>query len=511
MPRVSPAFWASLAIVLPFVAWGAVSADSLADTAAACRAFLVDRFGWFYLLTASGVLVLVVALAVSRFGTVRLGGDEERPEYSTRAWFAMLFSAGMGIGLVFWGVAEPVAHYTAPPEADPGTNEAAREALRYSFFHWGLHPWAIYAALALALAYARFRKGAPATVSAALRPVLGARADGALGRVVDVTAVVATVFGVATSLGLGAAQVNGGLAALDDRIPVSDGVQLAVIALVTLLFLASALSGIGRGIKWLSAANMVLALSLLCFVLVTSGRANALVGVFTTTLGGYLTELPTMSLQAGPFDADRSTWINQWTIFYWAWWISWSPFVASFIARVSRGRTIREFVAGVLAVPTLMSGLWFSVFGGAGVLAERDSGALGGLGTESQLFALLDGLPGGTIAAAGAVVLVTTFFITSADSATFVLGSFSTPGGRDPHRLVTVAWGVLISAAAAVLLVGGGLEGLQTASIVSAFPFALVLLVAVASLTKALRTDVGPGHRGQQAVDEHPVTVGAGR
>ncbi|MGY1745556.1 BCCT family transporter [Blastococcus sp. SYSU D00695] len=491
MRRTSVVFWASLAVVLPFVAWGAAAPASLAVAAEATRSFVVDRFGWFYLLTASGLLVAVVALAASRFGRIRLGRDDERPEYSTGAWFAMLFSAGMGIGLVFWGVAEPVSHYLAPSTAEPGTTQAARDALRYSFFHWGLHPWAVYAVLALALAYARFRRGWKATISGALRPLLGDRVDGWLGTVVDVVAVVATVFGVATSLGLGAAQVNGGLATLVSGIDLYSGTQLAVIAVVTVLFLASAMSGLDRGIKWLSSANVLLAVGLLLFVLFTAPTGR-LVGAFTTTLGSYVTELPTMSLQTGPFDPARSQWINAWTIFYWAWWISWSPFVATFIARISRGRTIREFVVGVLAVPTLLSGLWFSVFGAAGILAEQDGAGLSGQRTESQLFGLLDTLPWGVVAGVGAMVLIVTFFVTSADSATFVLGSLSTREGRDPARSVTVVWGLVIAASAAVLLVSGGLGGVQTASIVAAFPFAIVLLLVLVSLTKALHGERPP-------------------
>jgi glycine betaine transporter len=248
----------------------------------------------------------------------------------------------------------------------------------------------------------------------------------------------------------------------------------------------SAMSGLDRGIKWLSTANVVLAALLLLFVLFT-GPTGRLVGAFTTTLGAYVTELPTMSLQTGPFDSDRSTWINGWTVFYWAWWISWSPFVATFIARISRGRTIREFVIGVLAVPTLLSGLWFSVFGGAGILAEQDGAGLADQGTESQLFGLLSTLPGGVVAGIGAMILIVTFFVTSADSATFVLGSLSTRDGRDPARPVTVVWGLVIAASAAVLLVSGGLTGLQTASIVAAFPFAVVLLLTFVSLVRALR------------------------
>ncbi|WP_409331776.1 BCCT family transporter [Trujillonella humicola] len=491
MRRTSVVFWASLALVLPFVLWGALSPETLSSGAEAARTFVVDRFGWFYLLTASGLLIGVIALAASRYGRVRLGADDERPEYSTGAWFAMLFSAGMGIGLVFWGVAEPVSHLLAPPTAEPGSTEAARDALRYSFFHWGLHPWAIYAVLALALAYARFRRGWKATVSGALRPLLGDRVDGPLGVAVDTVAVVATVFGVATSLGLGAAQINGGLAALAGGIAVEPGVQLAIIAVITVLFLVSALSGLDRGIKWLSSANVVLAVGLLLFVLLTA-QSGRLLGAFTTTLGGYLSELPAMSLQTGPFDTARSEWINGWTVFYWAWWISWSPFVATFIARISRGRTVREFVVGVLAVPTALSGLWFSVFGGAGVLAERDGAELSEQGAESQLFGLLATLPGGVVAGIGAMILIVTFFVTSADSATFVLGSLSSREGRDPARSVTVVWGLVIAASAAALLVSGGLGGLQTASIVAAFPFAVVLILVLVSLVRGLRQEALP-------------------
>jgi glycine betaine transporter len=496
--RTSVVFWASLATVLPFVLWGGIAPDSLGAASDAARVFVVDRFGWFYLVTASVLLVAAIALGASRYGKIRLGDDDDVPEYSTGAWFSMLFSAGMGIGLVFWGVAEPIAHFTAPPSADPESIQAARDALRYSFFHWGLHPWAIYSVLALALAYARFRRGWKATISGALRPVLGNRVDGRLGAAIDTIAVVATVFGVATSLGLGAAQVNGGLAALFDGVEVTAAVQLAVIAVVTVLFLVSALSGLQRGIKWLSTANVALAVVIFAFVLLTASTGR-LVGAFTTTLGNYLVELPRMSLQAGPFDDDRNAWINGWTVFYWAWWISWSPFVATFIARISRGRTIREFVVGVLAVPTLVSALWFSVFGGAGILAQRDGAQLADQGPESQLFALFDTLPLGVVAGVLAMVLIVTFFITSADSATFVLGALSTKEGGDPTRSVTVVWGLVISASASVLLVSGGLSGLQTASIVAAFPFAVVLLLVLVSLVKGLREEEARSRPGADA------------
>ena len=504
--RVSAVFWASLAIVLPFVAWGAVAPDSLSGATESARVFVVDSFGWFYLLTATLLLGSVIALAASRYGKIRLGADDDEPEFSTLAWFSMLFSAGMGIGLVFWGAAEPIAHFATPFDAEPGTTEAARDALRYSFFHWGLHPWAIYSALALALAYARFRRGWKATISGAMRPLLGDRVDGPLGSVIDTIAVVATVFGVATSLGLGAAQVNGGLASLVYGVEVSSAIQLGVIAVVTVLFLASALTGLNRGIKWLSQINVLLAVAIFAFVLF-SASTGRLVGAFTTTLGSYVAELPNMSLQAGPFNDQRNEWINAWTVFYWAWWISWSPFVATFIARISRGRTIREFVIGVLAVPTLVSGLWFSVFGGAAILAEQDGAPISEQATESQLFALFDTLPLGVVAGVAAMALIVTFFITSADSATFVLGSLSTKDGQDPTRSVTVVWGLVISASAAVLLISGGLQGLQTASIVAAFPFAVVLLLTFVSLVKALRDEPKPARTRRSPIEQPPTAA----
>jgi glycine betaine transporter len=503
--RTTPVFWAALAVVVPVLIWGALSPGTLGSAVDAARVFVVDSLGWSYLLITTGLLLVAIYLAASRFGRIRLGADDERPEYSTGAWFAMLFSAGMGIGLVFWGVAEPVAHFAAPPVAEAGSNAAARDALRYTFFHWGLHPWAIYSVLALALAYARFRRGAPGTVSGALVPLLGERANGWIGRAVDTVAVVATVFGVATSLGLGAAQVNGGLATVVDGVPVSAVAQLVIIAVVTALFLLSALSGLQRGIKWLSSANVVIA-SLLLLLVMVAGPTSLLLGAFTTTLGGYLADLPSMSLQAAPFDDDRRAWVNAWTVFYWAWWISWSPFVATFIARISRGRTIREFVLGVLLVPTVVSALWFSVFGAAGIFAERNGEGLSELGTESQLFGLLATLPLTTLASIAAMAVIVTFFITSADSATYVLGSLSS-GGADPVRPVTVAWGLVISASAGVLLLAGGLQAVQTASIIAAFPFGIVLVAATVSLLRSLAGDPAGRSRAGRTGEREPASL----
>jgi glycine betaine transporter len=486
--RLPLIFWISLGLVVPFVLWGTLRPENLDTVTTGVQEWLVDQFGWFYLITASVILGFVIYLAFSRFGKIRLGRDDEEPEYSTRSWFAMLFSAGMGIGLVFWGVAEPLAHYTEPPVGQGGTDDAARDALTYSFFHWGLHPWAIYSLLALALAYTQFRKGSGGTISSIFRPVLGDRVDGPTGKVIDVLAIVATVFGVATSLGLGAQQINGGLGFLFEGIDVGTAVQLVIIAVVTVLFLISAMTGISRGIKYLSNLNLALATTLLLFVLF-AGPTNSVVSAFTSTLGSYIAGLPSMSLQAAPFEADRQDWIGGWTIFYWAWWISWSPFVGTFIARVSRGRTIREFVAGVLAVPTLVGALWFAVFGGTGILAEGGGAGLAEQETETALFAMLETLPLSAITATIAIGLIVSFFITSADSATYVLSSLSLNGALSPPRPVSLVWGLVLASSAAVLLVAGGLEALQTASIIAAFPFTIVLIGAMFALISTLSHD----------------------
>src|SRR5690625_4681712 len=346
----------SLALTLIFILWGAITPNNLESVSSAAQSFLQTRFGWFYLISASTILIFTIYLAFSKYGNIKLGKDDEEPEYSTMSWFAMLFSAGMGIGLVFWGVAEPVSHYYVPAVGDGETADAAANALQFTFFHWGLHPWGIYALIALALAFFKFRKDAPGTISATFYPLLGDRVKGPIGKTIDIIAVFATVFGVATSLGLGAIQINGGLSYLNGNIPDGFTTQLLIIVGVTILFMLSAISGIGRGIKWLSNANIFVAVILLFFFLF-AGPTTFLLDFLTTTLGRYFEYLPKMSFRMAPFNEDNSGWIQDWTIFYWAWWIAWSPFVGTFIAWVSKGRTIREFIFGVLAVPTVFCAL----------------------------------------------------------------------------------------------------------------------------------------------------------
>ncbi len=465
----------------------------LAEGAKHVQGFLLDTFGWFYLTSVAGFLLCAVSLIFSRFGHIRLGRDGDKPEYRLLTWFAMLFCAGMGIGLVFWGVAEPTLHYYDPPSGPAQTAESARLALRYAFFHWGFHPWAIYTMVGLALAYLQFRKQTPGLISESCRPLLGTWVDGPTGCAIDTMAVFATVFGVATSLGFGAMQISGGLSYLLGT-PNSIGTHLILIAVVTVLFMISAQTGLQRGIKYLSNINVVLALSLLGFLFIL-GPTKFLMSVYLSTLGNYLSELPRMSLQLAPFGNQQ--WIQDWTLFYWAWWIAWAPFVGTFIARISKGRTVREFVLGVMLVPTLFCGLWFSVFGGTAISLEMTGDVsikqiidTKGMGKEVALFSLLDHFPLGTLMSTLAIFLIAIFFITSADSATFVLGTFTTRGELNPPHHIKFVWGVVQSAAAAVLLLSGGLKGLQTAAIIVAFPFAMVMILMVVSLFRSFQKEI---------------------
>lgn len=497
MSRITNVFYISAVIAILFIIWGIIPDTvlpywNLDNITGNIQDFLVDNFGWFYLLSATAFLVFAIYLIFSRYGNIKLGKPNDEPEYSYITWFAMLFSAGMGIGLVFWGVAEPISHFHNPPFGDPATAETAKTALQYSFFHWGLHPWAIYAILALALAFFKFRKKAPGLISAILEPLLGERVRGPLGTFIDCIAVFATVFGVATSLGFGAIQISGGLSFVYD-VKQSFLVELIIIAVVTVLYLTSAVTGLNKGIKYLSNTNIVLAVLLMLFLLFV-GPTIFIMKFFTTTIGTYIQNLPSMSLRMTPFNEANSDWIKNWTIFYWAWWIAWAPFVGTFIARVSRGRTIKEFVSGVLLVPTLFGALWFSVFGGTAINLEFFSGAniveyVNDLGEETALFAVLEQFPLGTIMSVIAILLISTFFITSADSATFVLGMQTTGGSLYPANRVKIVWGLIQSGAAAVLLWQGGLNALQTASIIIAFPFSFIMIMVVISLMKAFKEE----------------------
>lgn len=483
-------FWLAIIIIAAFVLWGAITPDRLADTASLIFDLTIEKMGWFYLLSMFGFLIFTLTLAFGKYGGIKLGSDDDEPEYSMLSWFAMLFSTGMGIGLVFWGVAEPLSHYLSPPEnVAGGTPEAARIAMRYSFFHWGLHPWAIYTIVGLILAYHQFRKGRKGLISAAFYPLIGERVNGPIGKGIDTLAVIATAFGVATSLGLGALQINGGLNALFG-LPNSAVSQIWIIAVVTVLFMASTLTGLDKGIKLLSSTNLIVAFILLVFVFVT-GPSAFIMDLLTSTIGSYVQNLIGMSLRLAPFTPSK--WIGNWTLFYWAWWIAWTPFVGTFIARVSKGRTIKEFILGVLIVPSLLGSLWFSVFGGTGLQMEMTKhiplAAAAEQDVTSVLFMMLGELPLGQIASGIAILLVVVFFITSADSATFVLGMMSSDGDQDPKMRIKLIWGVLQSTIAIVLLISGGLTGLQTASIVTSLPFAVIIIGMCIALLRCLQEE----------------------
>ncbi len=480
-------FRISVVVMLAFVTWGIVSPNHLAETANSLLGVTIEKFGWLYLLSSFSFLLFALYLAFGKYGHIKLGADDDEPDYSNLTWFGMLFSAGMGIGLVFWGVAEPMVHYVDPPMGiEPGTAEASLMAMRYAFFHWGLHPWAIYTVIALALAYFNFRKGYKGLISQTFHPILQDRVNGPLGKAIDIIAIIATAFGVATSLGLGALQINGGLAYVLG-IPNAAIVQVIIISIVTVLYMISATTGLDRGIRILSNTNVAVAGCLLMFVLFL-GPTSFLFETFTVTLGGYLQNLVQMSLRLTPF--SQGTWIGEWTLFYWAWWIAWAPFVGTFIARVSRGRTIREFVLGVLVVPSVFSFVWFSVFGGTALNFEilRGIDIAGAVAKDitSALFVTLGQLPLGSVVSFIATTLIVTFFITSADSATFVLGMLSSGGDLNPSNGIKLVWGLLQSSVAIVLLLSGGLEGLQTIAIVSALPFALVMIGMCFSVYQAL-------------------------
>ncbi|MCV9886198.1 glycine betaine uptake BCCT transporter [Metabacillus halosaccharovorans] len=485
MKKVSNVFWITVAIVLAAVIFGVSAPESFEEATGNLQAFLTSAFGWYYLILVTIIVVFCVFLIFSPVGAIKLGKPDEKPEFSKGSWFAMLFSAGMGIGLVFWGAAEPLSHFMDPPLAEGGSPAAHKEAMRYTFFHWGIHAWAIYAIVALSLAYFQFRKDEPGLISATLKPVLGKRVEGPLGTVIDVLAVFATVVGVATTLGFGAAQINGGLSLLWG-VPINFTVQLIIVVIVTVLFMISAWSGLGKGIKYLSNANMVLAIALFVLMFI-AGPTILILNMFTDTLGGYIQNIVQMSFRIAPLNEEHRSWINGWTIFYWAWWISWSPFVGIFIARVSRGRTIREFIIGVLLLPALVSFIWFAVFGTSAIEVQNAGNIdLTSFATEEVLFAIFSEMPWSTVLSIVAITLICTFFITSADSATFVLGMQTTYGSLTPPNSVKLTWGVAQSTVALILLYSGGLQALQNSLIAAAFPFSIIIVLMMISLYRSL-------------------------
>lgn len=489
---VGTVFHVSVAIVALFVLAAAIAPAAVERVAQAVLHATAENVGWMYLLVMTGFVFFVLFLGLSRIGTIRLGAPDERPEFSFQSWLAMIFSGGMGVGLVFWGVAEPMMHFNAPPIGSglPRTAEAAQSGMLYAFFHWGLHQWATFALVGLALAYVRFRHESHGLISETFRPLLGSRVDGGWGKAIDVLTVVSTVFGVATTLGLGALQINSGVSQLTG-IPYGFPAQLVILAVIGILFTLSAMTPLDRGVRLLSNANMILAAALLCAVLLF-GPTSFIFGVFTQTLGEYLGNVIQMSLVTSPY--SDGAWVEQWTMFYWAWGLSWAPFVGSFIARISRGRTIREFVLGVMIVPVALSMLWFSTFGGAAIQFEifENAGIADAVATEvpAGLYALLDQLPASGALTVASIALVGMFLVTSADSATFVLGMFTSKGVLNPTRAVRVLWGSLQMVLVVVLLLAGGLESLRTVSIIAAFPFMLLMILLAVSLYRDLSQEI---------------------
>jgi len=478
----------SLIVTLAIVAWGLLLPANFESAANFAFNYINTNFGWFYIITMFSFVVFAIWIAFSKYGKIKLGPDDSKPEYSLISWFAMLFSAGMGIGLVFWGVAEPLNHFVNPIDVASGSVAAADFAIRKSFFHWGLHPWANYCVLALALAYMQFRKGKAGLISSIFIPLLGEeRVNGPIGKAIDILAVFATVAGVATSLGLGTLQINSGLNFMFG-VPETDFVKIVIVAVVTVLFLISAVTGLDKGIKFLSNLNVSIA-GILLVLTILVGPTLLIINTFTDGIGAYLGGFLRDSFRINPF--GDSSWYGGWTIFYWAWWIAWAPFVGTFIARISRGRTIKEFVGGVLLAPTLASFIWFAVFGATGINQGLAVAQNAIQSTSTALFVVMQQYPLGALISYVAIFLLATFFITSADSATFVLGMLSSHGTLNPSTARKVVWGFIQSALALALMLGtsNGLQMLQTASIVAAFPFAFIMIFSMVSLVKILKTE----------------------
>jgi glycine betaine transporter len=498
-------FWLSVGVSAAFVVWAVVSTQSLTSATTAALDWVTGRLGWLYLATTLGLLVLLVYLACSRFGRIRLGADSDRPEFSTRSWLAMILAAVMGIGLVSYSVAEPISHFSDPPHglAQPGTPEAAVRALQYSYFDWGLHAWAVFAVFGLAIGYSTHRKGRRGLVSAMFYPLLGERANGPVGKGIDVLAIFATLFGTTTSLGLGALQIDNGMNSLFGT-PSGVSMQVAIVAVVTLLFTASAVTGVHKGIRFLSEGSMGLAAALFVFILVV-GPAVFVANLFLQSVGTYASDFFRMSLQGTAFGG--LTWMQWWTYFMMAWWVSWGAFVGVFLAKISKGRTIREFIAGVLIVPSVVFFAWFATFGGTAINLDMFHGGHIGQATSqdinSAFFATLDAFPLSGITSVAAILLVVMFFVSGADANTYVLGMMSTDGSLNPGRPVLVVWGVLTGATAIVLLLAGGLSALQQTVIVTSAPFLVIIIGLAVAFCRELRTDplANSTHLGSVTVD----------
>ncbi|MDX1455196.1 MAG: BCCT family transporter [Gammaproteobacteria bacterium] len=490
-----PVFFISASVILAFVIFGAVMPEQTKTVFSVVQDFIITRLGWFYTLSVTFFLGFVLWLLFSRFGELKLGKDDDEPEYSRYTWFAMLFSAGMGIGLLFYSVAEPILHYGSPPDANPETLAAAREAMRITFFHWGLHAWAIYIVIGLALAFFAFRYDLPLTIRSTLFPLLGKKIYGPIGNTVEILAVFGTLFGIATSLGLGIMQINRGLEFLG-LMDSSVANQLWLIAGITLAATISVVTGLDGGIRRLSEINLGLGLLLVLFIFI-AGPTTFLLMSFPQNLGNYLSSVVSMSFDTDAYQGQD--WQKSWTMFYWGWWISWSPFVGMFIARVSRGRTIREFISGVLLVPTLLTFIWMVVFGNTAIHMELfgNGGILSAVNAnvDTALFVMLERLPWASVTSTLAVIVIATYFVTSSDSGSLVIDILTSGGELNPPVGQRIFWALSEGAVAAVLLLTGGLVALQTVAITTALPFCAIMLFICWSLVRGLSSDYDDQHR----------------
>ena len=505
-------FWGSAVLIAGFVAWGLLAPENLGGAMTATLGWVIGNFGWAFILIAFSSLVLCIFLVVHPWGRIRLGPDDSRPDFKTFSWVSMMFAAGLGAGLLFYGTAEPISHWAAPPHglAEPRTEEAARIALQYTYFHWGFNGWAFYAIMGGAMAYFSFRKGLPVLVSATFTPVLGENASQTvLGRIIDALAIVATLFGTATALGLNGLQLNSGLQYLLD-VPKNNQVTVVIILSVTALFVLSATSGVERGIQFLANLGSFATILMFAFFLVLGGATVLVISQGIETIGNYIIQVIPMSLQTGVGDEE---WMASWTIFYWAWWISWAPFVGMFVARISRGRTIREFVLGVVAAPTGFGFLWFAIVGGTGIELQRTGRAdlLASVSTpELSLFTALDVLPLPVLSSTLCVLLIALFFISGADAASIVMATMAARGTLEPPRFVVLVLGVLMGGIACAMLLVGGLTALQSAAVLGSVPFTFVIVGVAWCWIKALREETVPPRLARAAPPGDAAPVGTG-
>ena len=506
-PRVSkPVFLSSAILIVAFIIFGAFFNELANEVFGQAKAFISVRFGWFFIVVVNLALVMSIYLIFSKYGDIRLGYQTEKPEYNLISWIGMLFSAGIGIGLLYWGTAEPLQHFMAPPLGEPETIAAAKQAMNISFLHYGLHVWAIYGMVALSLAYFHYRRGLPLAIRSTLYPLIGKKIYGPWGHTVDTLAVFGTMFGVVTTLGLGVLQINSGLDTLFG-IPNNITVQIILIAFITMLAGLSLMMGLDKGIKRLSDINIFLTIVLLSFVIIL-GPTQFIVNSFVENIGNYIHQVIPLGLWTESY-AGEENWQSSWTIFYWAWWISWSPFVGVFIARISRGRTIREFILGVLLIPITILFLWFTAFGGSAVHMELMAAADPSLASPglveavkadygSAIFKLMEFYPFAKAATLLIIVMIVLWFVTSSDSASFVIDMLTSGGDANPPKIQRLFWAGTEGVIAAVLLAAGGLSALQAASIVSGFPFAIVIVVMMYSLLRGLSRDRLILYRNQQ-------------